>query len=202
MELFLSILGIGISVVIAYWEHRKAKRAEAHLEALATKLPETLLSGVRKVLSDQALEGGANSDGWSLPGTKAEQSPWLRTRYADIDSDGTDELLIEVTAGAHSSALLVYAVKNWEFKKLAELNSTTMNGFDVQDSDGDGRLEVETVEVAKRPGLPHVFGLRDRVTHRLVGNKFEEVSRTEGWDQSDLDRISAESQRAVVDSGA
>ena len=185
--LILGILGILVTVAIAYWQHEKAKLAEARLESLAANLPGTLLAGVQQVLASQAPAGVAGDDGWVLPGNQTAQSPWLKTRYADLDGDGTDELLIEAISGAHSSVLLVYGMRSWEFEKLAELNSTTINGFDIQDFDNDGRLEVETVEIAGRLGLPYVFGLRDRVTHRLVGSTFQEIARVEGWDESDLE---------------
>ena len=190
--LILGVVGIAISLAVAYWEHQKAKRAEARLEALAANLPETLLAGVRDALSSHNMANTNEQDRWSPPGNGTDQSPSLRSRYADLNGDGRDEVLIEVISGAHSSTLMVYGLDHWEFKKLAELHSTTMNGFDIQDSDGDGFLEVETVEIARRPDLPYVFGLRDRVTHKLVGDTFEEVGRVEGWDESDLKRISDE----------
>ena len=192
MELVLSILGIALSLAVAYWEHRKAKRAEARLESLAETLPDKLLSGVRDALTQHALPAVAEADGWSTPGAKSDQSPWLRTRYADLDGDGRDELLVEVTSGPHSTTLLVYQVKNWEFDKLAELHSSTINGFDIVDSPDSVGKRVETVEVAKRPELPYVYGLRDRVAYRLVGGTFEEVGRAEGWDDDDLERIKLE----------
>ena len=193
MELALSILGIAISLAIAWSEHRKAKRAEARLEALAANLPETLLKGVREVLAKVSATGDPASSEWAEPGTKADSSPWIRTKYADLDGDGTDELLVEVTSGPHSTTLLVYQLRDWNFSKLAELSSTTINGFDIQDSDGGGVLEVETIEVAKRPELPYAFGLRDRVTHRLIEGQFMEVARVEGWDDDDVQRARGKS---------
>ncbi len=53
MELALGLLRMRVSLAIAYWEHRKAKRAEARLEHLAATLPVKLLSGVRYVLAQQ-----------------------------------------------------------------------------------------------------------------------------------------------------
>jgi type II secretory pathway pseudopilin PulG len=193
--LILGILGIAVTIAIAYWQHKKAEIAEARLESLAAHLPGTLLDGVQQVLASQVAAGTDSDDGWVLPGSGSADSPWLKTRYADLNGDGTDELLIEAISGPHSSVLLVYGLRNWEFEKLAELHSTTINGFHLQRSDNDGRLEVETVEIAKPPGLPYVFGLRDKVTYRLVGNAFEEFARVEGWDETDLERIRLDSDR-------
>lgn len=198
MELALSILGIVISLAIAWTEHMKAKRAEARLEAIATTLPEKLLSGVRAALNDQFRQG-SDDEGWSTPAKKTEKSPWLQTRYADLNADGQDELLISMPSGAHASILLVYGFASWEFEKIAELTSTTPHGFEIEDEDGDGKLRIATVEIAKRPELPYVFGLRDRVTYSLVNNEFVEVSRVEGWDDADLERITLE-QNAIEES--
>lgn len=192
MELALGLLGMLVSLAIAYWEHRKAKRAEARLEHLATTLPVKLLSGVRDVLAQHAPPATADADGWSTPGASSDHSPWLRTRYADLDGDGRDELLVEVASGPHSTSLLVYQMKHWDFEKVAELHGSTISGFDIVDSPDRVAKGVETVEVARRPELPYVFGFRDRVTYELAGNAFVEVARVEGWNEDDLARMRSE----------
>jgi hypothetical protein len=82
-------------------------------------------------------------------------------------------------------------MKHWDFEKVAELHGSTVNGFAMVDSpDWDWVAKrVETVEVARRPELPYVFGLRNSVTYELAGNDFVEVARVEGWNEDDLARI-------------
>ena len=50
--LILGILGIAVTIAIAYWQHEKAKLAEARLDALAANLPGTLLAGGQEVLAN------------------------------------------------------------------------------------------------------------------------------------------------------
>ncbi|MDO9053289.1 MAG: hypothetical protein Q7U37_05090 [Gallionella sp.] len=191
LGIILGVLGIAITVAIAVWQHSKAKSAERHFEELTKQLPQTLMNGITSVLQHPPENQGSSPE-WSVPGGRREMSPWLQTRYADINNDGHDELLVEVSAGPHSTALLVYGLVAWEFQQIAELYSSTGCGFDVINSDNDGQLEVETVEVAERPGLPYVYGLRDRVTHKLVNGDFVETNRVEGWDESDIERVQSE----------
>ncbi len=110
----------------------------------------------------------------------------FQTSYADIDGDGEDELLVEMGTGAHGSILLVYGRQSWEFKKLGELFSTTMGGFEVSDVDGDGRVEIKAYEIARRPGLPYVAGLHDEVVHRFQNGAFVEVSRKECFTEGEM----------------
>jgi hypothetical protein len=181
----MEIIGIVISIAIAIWEHHKAKLAEKHFENLVKTLPQTLINGVADAIKVNS-DNNPNISEWSIPGSKSEESPWIQTRFADINGDGTDELLVEMISGPHHNCLLVYGRVEWEFEKIAELYSTTGFGFNIVDLDNDGVLEVETIEIAERPNLPYVFGLRDRVIHKLIKNEFVEVGRIEGWDDSDV----------------
>ncbi len=191
LGIVLGVLSIAVTIAIAVWQHGKAKAAERHFEDVTKQLPQTLMDGITGVLQRPPANQGSSRE-WSVPGERRDGSPWVQTRYADVNNDGHDELLVEVIAGPHSTALLVYGLVAWEFQKIAELYSSTVHGFDVVDSDSDGQLAVETIEVAKRPGLPYVCGLRDRVTHKLVDGTFVETGRVEGWDESDIERIKAE----------
>jgi hypothetical protein len=184
----LAVLGICVTVAIAIYQHRKAETAERKLESLKTTLPAELMSAINEALARQlsSTEAVRPTHDSSETGAADPSSP--QTRYADIDGDGRDELLIEFLSGPHSTTLLVFNLKNWEFTKIAELQTTTPCGFDLVDYDDDGQIEVETVEIASFPDLPYVYGLRDRVTHKFLRGHFVEVKRVEGWDESDIEQ--------------
>jgi hypothetical protein len=69
---------------------------------------------------------------------------------------------------------------------MVELYSTTMRGFEVADVDGDGRIEVRTDEIARRPDLLYVAGLRDEVVYRFENGAFVEVKRRERFTEQEI----------------
>jgi hypothetical protein len=179
LGLALGLLGIGMSIAIAMWQHSKARSAEQHLASVLASLPEALLDGVGKVIASRMQAGGGDH--------KSDDSHrTFRSRYADLDGDGEDELLVEMNTGAYASILLVYGMQSWEFKKLGELYSTILGGFEIADLDGDGRIEIRTDEIAQRPGLPYVAGLRDEVVYRFQNGTFVEVSRKECFSEEEM----------------
>jgi len=178
----LGIFGIVVSIAIAIWQHSKAKSAERHLASVLVSLPDALLAGVGRVIAKRFPDYGLGGD-TPLEGTSRRP---FQTSYADIDGDGEDELLVEMSTGAYASILLVYGLQSWEFKKLGELFSTTMGGFEVSEVDGDGRVEIKTDEIARRPGLPYVAGLRDEVVYRFQNGAFVEVSRKECFTEDEM----------------
>ncbi len=164
---------------------------EAHKRLL--ELPGALIRGIGEVVRRAPDVYGSTGE-WATPGSLDGNSSWIQSRYADINNDGTDELLIEVISGPHSTALLVFKCEPWEFKQIAELYCTTGHGFDVTISD-EGKNQVETVEVSKRADLPYVMGFRDRVTYMLKDNQFVETGRVEGWDDADLRLVREEENK-------
>jgi hypothetical protein len=142
-------------------------------------------TGVAQALASRTRQSEATS-------SEVEPYPGFHTSYADIDGDGNTELLVQMPTGAYGSVLLVYGMKDWEFQKLGELYSTTIGGFEVADIDGDGRLEGRTDEIAKRPDLPYVAGLRDQVTHRFDSGSFFEVDRVEHWTEEEMQKLKRE----------
>ncbi|MGE3348754.1 MAG: FG-GAP repeat domain-containing protein [Ramlibacter sp.] len=179
MGLALGLLGIFLSIAIAIWQHSKAKSAEQHLASVLSSLPEVLLEGIGKAITSRAQTGGEKY-------VPDDSHRMFRARYADVDGDGEDELLVEMNTGAYASVLLVYGLRSWEFKKIGELYSTVTGGFEIADFDGDGRLEVRTDEIAHRPGLPYVAGLRDEVVYRLQDGTFVELSRKECFSEEEM----------------
>lgn len=60
------------------------------------------------------------------------------------------------------------------FGKLAALGSGTPAGFSIGDLDGDGRIEVATIQ--PHGNDPYVAGTRDEVLYRWEGEAFVEVA--------------------------
>lgn len=180
LSLALGIIGLVASIGIAIWQHSKAEAAEAHLASVLASLPNALSDVVKEVLEPTLLgEEGFSQD-------SADQYRRFRAHYADLDGDGEDELLIEIDTGAYASILMVYAVRSWELTKIGEVYSTVIGGFEIGDIDGDGRIEVRTNEIAARPNLPYVAGLRDEVVYRFKNGTFVEVSRRECFTEDEM----------------
>ena len=106
LGLALGLIGIGVSIAIAIWQHSKAKTAERHLASVLASLPNALLDVVKQVLASKPHDDGGNQN----PEVEHRR---FQAHYADLDGDGADELLLEVDTGAYASALLVYGVQSW-----------------------------------------------------------------------------------------
>jgi hypothetical protein len=174
----LGIIGIVLSLAIAWWEHHKAKKAEVQFNKAVDELPSKLIADLSRMIAPPSEKASQSADSDGPTG--------LTTRYADLNGDGTPELLVEYISGPHSSALQVFGLQLWDFKLIAELFIDTPFGFDLEDIDGDGVLEVSVVETARDTGLPYVMGLRDRVGYKLVDGEFKEISRVRGYTDEDL----------------
>jgi hypothetical protein len=176
VDILLFILGTLASLAIAVYEHRRATRAESTLKEVLDNLPRKLIEGVASVVNTRVARNG-------------EPNSNLSARYADLNGDGRDEFLVEYVSGPHSTTLQVYGFKRggYEFRKLGELSQSTPLGFELEDIDNDGAVEVTAVEVANEPELPFVFGLRDRVTYKLGGRGFREVRRIKCYSPEDVE---------------
>ena len=179
MELFLSLLGIALSLAIAAWEYRRANNAEALLAQTFKELPTRLLADLSRLIQPTTSTGKGES-------SHVSSSP-LTIQHADLNGDGKDELLVSFLSGPHNTALQVFGMKsNWEFGLLGELYGSTPTDFETEDVDGDGIPEISVVEIARVPDLPYVMGLRDRVSYKLMNQGFVEVKRVKGYSAEDL----------------
>ncbi len=180
------IVGILLSLAIAWWEHLKAKRAEHLLNESLNRLPGQLVGDIARLINrSTATEAGATElrDGQNN----------LIVKYADLNGDGKDEMIVEYISGPHSAALQVFGQRNhWNFGLLAELQGNTPHEYDLEDVDGDGVPEVTLIEVARDSGLPYVMGLRDRVSYKLTDKGFVEVKRVKCYTEDDLKEIMSE----------
>ena len=96
---------------------------------------------------------------------------------ADVNNDGREELLVASPWGPHSSMLHVFGQRDaWpdSFGKLTEISSRTPAGFTVGDLDGDGSIEIATIQ--PHGDEPYAAGIRDEVLYRWDGQQFAEVA--------------------------
>jgi hypothetical protein len=180
----IGILGILLSVLIALWQFRKAKLSENKLNDYLNQLPLQLVDNITRFLRD-------NSDMQPNGVTNeiSNSNNTVKSSFTDIDNDGNEELLIQFSFAAHGSALQVYGMKNFEFQLISEISTDTPFGFDFEDIDKDGKLELRVIETNKSSGLPYVCGLRDVVWYRLEGKEFVEIKREEPLPDEIKDRL-------------
>jgi hypothetical protein len=170
----LELVGIALSLGIAGWEHQRARRAERKLDATLGDLPRQLATQISSY--QKRLEPPASEHGSSL----------ILSSYADLDGDGTDELLVEFPAGAHGSALAVFGFRNFNLELIGELGVGTPSGFWVEDFDNDGRLEVGTAEADYSFGLPYVLAPRYTIWYRLTDKGFVQVGENRSYSEEEL----------------
>ena len=169
----IGIVGIILSLLIAFWEYRKAKKSDKMLSKIANELPNELITNINRILVNNHSKDELDN----LNKEYISPDNLLRTKYADLNKDGYDELLVEIPVGAHGTALQVYGRKDWKFNLLAELKTDTPVGFLLEDIDNDGFIEVGAPCTSYVVDLPYVAGLRDFVWYRLQNNEFVEIKR-------------------------
>ncbi len=155
----LGSVGVVLTVILAIWQWRRAVRAEA-------TLPNEVAAAVQAVLSPVSDEEERVEIG-GMPHVLS---------YADVDGDGSKELLVQYPVGAHGSALKVFGWRELEFRELGEMRTGTGAGFDVGDFDADGRIEIRGWETDWSTDEPYCSAPRYTVLHRWDGEGLTEVS--------------------------
>lgn len=169
---FTNILVVGVAAVIlgiAWWQRRRALRANRALSLALEELPAKVVDVLQKFV-------GCKQTGSAVGAELDEVLPWA-VEYADVNEDGMKELLLQHPTGAHGSALRVYVWQDREFRELACLRVGTSAGFGFGDFDGDGRIEIRTEETDWSANLPYVSAPRFILLFRWNGTGFVEVSR-------------------------
>jgi len=173
MNDYVGIAGIVIAVGIAFWENRKAARAEARLKDGLDGIPAKVVDSLKTIV----VAGNAPDAKAVLP----ENWP-VGVQFLDADGDGKKELVVQYPAGAHGSQLKVFAWRQGEFSEIGTLAVGTPVGFEIGDFDGDGKPEIKTDETDWSAGLPYVTAPRVTLLYRWDGSKFAEVSRQKAPD--------------------
>lgn len=165
---FLGVAGIVIGLFIAWWEYRRAKKAEAELGHVLRELPGTLVDNISRFIAAPDQAKGAkvlDRDGYSS------------AQYFDLDGDGREELIVQFPTGAHSTGIQIYGFNGHEFTLKAESFSGTSNGFEIDLSDPDISPSLRSIEVSESADLPYVYGLQDVVWSKLEGDRLVQYKR-------------------------
>ncbi len=162
----LSLAVFVSSLVIAWWQYRKAHRAMINLNASLEEFPARVAAALL------ALNESNHSDASGDPTARLS-----RVDYEDVNADGEKELLFQHPVGAHGSVLKIFKWETNGFRELARLGAGTPVGFEYGDFDGDGKVEIKTEETDSSAGLPYVSSPRVALLMRWNGSEFVEVSR-------------------------
>lgn len=176
----LTVIAILLAIGIAIWQYWDAEKARAELESLLRSLPNQVLTSVQDYVNRIQRADGAVSE-------ISSSDFQMTAKYADLDGDGKDELLIQVPFGPHNSQLRVFGFRDWDFKLIAELEVMAPSDYEVRDVDDDGRLEVVTVDQANTE-FPYVCGFRDEVVYRLDKDTFIEIERRPLYNDKELEQ--------------
>lgn len=171
ISLSFGVVGVVISLAVAWWQNRRAVRAEAELRDVLRGIPQQLTQELRQILAAAPPSPGGQTD-----------SPNGAPRvlgYGDVDADNRQELVVWYPVGAHGSVVKTF---EWQptmgLEEGGQVASNTPFPGQIGDFDADGRPEIMLAQ-AGAPGdaTARLF----RVVYEWDGKKFAEVLREAGY---------------------
>jgi hypothetical protein len=179
LTLGLTLLGIALTIGIAWWQFCLARQAESKLNNTLQAMPSLIAQQVMLVFN--ATQPNPSKSDETLPSTM--------TSYADVDGDGEKELLVSYIVGPYSSALKIFKWQTVdftsEFTVIGEI--VPILGFEVNDFDFDGKEEIMTFQDDPDTGLPHAAGLYVNVLYKWKEGRFTEISRHKDYTLENLE---------------
>ncbi len=102
----------------------------------------------------------------------------LTPRIADVDGDGSDEIIVVRSYLSRGAAVAVYRLAGGKLFRQAESDPIGqafrwLNPVGTGDFDGDGRTEIAVVET------PHIGGIL--IFYRIEGDRLVEIARRPGF---------------------
>lgn len=179
LTLGLTLLGFALTIGIALWQFCLARQAESKLNNTLQAIPSLITQQVMLVFN--ATQPNPSQSDETLPSTM--------TSYADVDGDGEKELLISYMVDPYSSALKIFKWQTVdftsEFTVIGEI--VPILGFEVNDFDVDGKVEIMTFQDDPDTGLPHAAGLHINVLYKWKEGRFSEISRHKDYTLENLE---------------
>jgi hypothetical protein len=175
MEVIGFVVGV-VGLMLALFAEVKRREAERRArirEAGENEQADAMMRELQQVLAAVGVPASVEPPEGGL--AVSEDRPFA-VGIADINNDGRDEVVVASPYGPHSSMLRAFGftdeLRN-DFSQLLELGSGTPSGFTVGDLDGDGRVEVATVQ--PEGDHPYASGIRAEVLYRWSTDHFDEV---------------------------
>lgn len=163
----IAILGLSVTIYIAWKQNLRANKAEANLKELVESQSEIIANQLKNIIQGMEFEDQQGE----LGGRPNKVS------FEDVTGDGQNELLVQYPGGAHGSQLKVFGWNEWaEFVEIGSLGVGTPVGFKVYDFDGDNINEIITEETNWESGKPYVTAPRIQKVYKWKDNSFIEVS--------------------------
>jgi hypothetical protein len=178
-------------VVIAIWEYRRAERSEKRIAEVVHHLPRQV---AEQVISRFALQNKG------LIRKEQQSNTRFSVSYADVDGDGTDELMVQHPARVHGSALDVFGWREMEFRFLGGLAVGTPEGFGSRILTTTGHLEIGTRDTDWTTDLPYYLAPRLLQWYRWTGKDFEKAHETKEYTPADLEDRRAKLLQQKIDS--
>ena len=175
-----SVLASGLlGYFIAIWQNRRSdKQSEKAMETVFSKLPQHFI---------EALRAGSLIVAATPKRLTNLEGKWpSHISFADVNNDGTQELLVQYLAGAHGNHLQVFGWREQQYVEIASTGVGVPVPFEFGDFDGDGRIEILGKESDWSTGLPYSLVPRYSFRLRWQGEGFREVWRANDYTDEDL----------------